>query len=72
VVLLVETLEAAIDLVEVTEHLRTELVEPAVHVVEPAVHGIEPAVHRVEVAADRLELLTEEGDELLIFGRRHA
>src|SRR4030095_3310043 len=64
-VLLLQPLETPIDLVEVPEDLAAQLVEALVD-------GLEALVDRVEAAIDRLEALTEEGDELLVFGPGHA
>jgi hypothetical protein len=57
-VLLLEPLKAAIDLVEVPEHL----------VAQPG----DLMLQRIEAAVDGGELLSQELDELRVFGRRHG
>ena len=56
-VLLLESVESPVDLVEVPEHVASELGELAAHLVEPAV--------------DLGELASEEFGELLVLGRGH-
>jgi len=65
VVLLLEPLESAVDLIEVPEHLLSQLGEPEVYLVEPAIHLAEPAV-------DLDELVSQEFDELLVLARGHG
>ena len=57
-VLLLKAFESAIDLVEVAEHLLSQIGEPEVHFAEPPVHFA--------------ELPGQELDELLVLGRRHG
>src|SRR5438093_4404066 len=71
-VFLLEPLEAPVDLVEVPEHIVSELGEPAVDVVEPAVDLGEPVADFVEPAVDFGELASQEFDELLVLGRCHG
>jgi hypothetical protein len=56
--LLLEPLESAVDLVEVPEHVLTQLGDPA--------------FQRVEATVDRGELATQEFDQLRVFGRGHG
>jgi hypothetical protein len=64
-VLLLESLESAVDLIEVPEHLLSQLGEAEVYLVEPAVHVAEPAV-------DPGELTSQEFDELLVLDGGHG
>lgn len=63
-VLLLEPLEPLVVLVEVPEHLVSELGEPAVDFLESAIDHVEPTV-------DLGELASQELDELPVFGRGH-
>src|SRR5262249_51850551 len=85
-VFLLEALQAAVDLVEVSEHFgpkRVELtlegVEAPIHSVEapidhrePLIHPLEPLIDRVEALIDGRKALAEEPDEFGILGRGHA
>ena len=57
-VLLLESLESMVDLIEVPEHVLSQLGEPDVHLAEPAV--------------DLDELTSQEFDELLVLGRGYG
>ena len=57
VVLLLESVEAVVDRIEVPEHVLSQLGDPEVRLVEPAV--------------DLGELASQEFDELLVLGRGH-
>jgi len=72
VVLLLESVESVVDLIEVPEHFLSQLGEPEVHLVEPAVPLGEAAVHLAEPAVDLGELASQEFDELLVLGRGHG
>ena len=61
-VLLLESVESPVDLVEVPEHLVAQLGQ---HLGEPTVHISEPAV-------DRGELASQELDKLLVLARGHG
>jgi hypothetical protein len=58
VVLLLESLQSAVDLIEVSEHVVAQLGEVEVYLIEPAV--------------DLGELASQEFDELLVLGRSHG
>jgi hypothetical protein len=61
-VLLLESLEALVDRVEVAEHLVAQLGD---HLGEPTIHGVEPAI-------DVGELAPQELDELPVLCRGHG
>src|SRR5262249_49880459 len=85
VVLLVEALQAPIDLVEVAEDFLEarfhpllerveallERVEPATEDGEPAVHPIEAPIDTIEALVDGGELVGEELDQLPVLAARH-
>src|SRR5262249_33329766 len=66
-VFLLEALQAAVDLVEVSEDFGAELVEPPIQRVEPLVHRVEPPVHGCESLVDDGKALVD-GLEALIDG----
>jgi len=72
VVLLLESLEAEVDRIEVPEQVLSQLGELEVYLVEPAVDLVEPVVHLAEPAVDLGELASQEFDELLVLGRGHS
>ena len=85
-VLLLESVESPVDLVEVPEHLppqvgdltvdlveaAVDLIETARDLVEAAVDLVEAAVDLVQAAVDLGELASEKFDELLMLGRGHG
>jgi hypothetical protein len=79
VVLLLESLEAVVDRIEMPEYILSQLgdaevylVEPAAHLGEPLADLGEPTVHPGEPVADLGELAVQRFDELLVFGRGHS
>jgi Type II CAAX prenyl endopeptidase Rce1-like len=72
VVLLLESLESAVDLIEVPEYLLSQLGEAEVYLVEPAVDFAEPLVDLAELAVDLGELTAQEFDELLVLDGSHG
>jgi len=61
VVLLIESFEAQVDFVEVSEHLASQLGELMVH-------HVEPSIDRGELTGDLGELAPEEFDKFLMLG----
>jgi len=79
VILVLQALESPIYLVEVPEHLLTQLGDLAVQPIEATVDRREAmldrreaTVDRRETAVDRRELVAEELDQLRVFGRSHG
>jgi len=86
VVLLLESLEAVVDRIEMPEYILSQLGDAEVYLVEPAVHLGEPVadlgepvadlgepeVHLAEPAVDLGELTSQEFDELLVLDGGHG
>ena len=65
VILLLESFESPVDLIEVPEHVPSQVAELAAHLTELAAHLVEPTV-------DLGELASQEFDQLLVLGRGHC
>ena len=72
VILLLEALESAVDLVEVAEHLTPEFGNPVLDLGDLAAHLVKPATDFRESAIDLGEAESQELDELLVLGGRHG
>jgi hypothetical protein len=64
-VFLLQWLQTSIELIKVTEQIASQFDELSMQALEAPIHGLEALV-------DHFEALAQEGDEVLILGRRHA